>query len=181
MIGLLTKKDFESGDYANNKYLLYDANIVIIDNFIYNQRLNRIEINVNYSQEDNVENTNFAISIDYVEILKEPSEIMKKVSTYSEKSKLKELLTVNEDNNMSSFASTKEKISLLDLYTESKKIKLPVRGINYCHLNVLDLQTFLLLDRKTNKYQCPYFKIYANNLYIDGIILEFIQNNKILM
>ena len=103
---------------------------------------------------------------------------MKKVPTYSEKSKLKELLTANEDDNVSVLASTKEKISLLDLYTESERIKLPARGINCCHLNVFDLQTFLLLNRKTNKYQCPYCKRYANNLYIDGIILDFINNEK---
>lgn len=35
---------------------------------------------------------------------------------------------------------------------------------------------FSLLNRKTNKYQCPYCKRYANNLYIDGIILDFIKN-----
>ena len=137
---------------------------------------NRIEIEVNYCQEDNVEHTNFAISIDCCEILREPSEIMKKVPTYKEKSKLKELLTKNEDEN--NVLSTKEKINLLDLYTESERIKLPARGINCCHLNVFDLETFLLLNRKTNKYQCPYCKRYANNLYIDGIILDFIQDKK---
>ena len=178
MIALLTRKEFESEDYTNNKFLLYDANIVIIDNFVYDKRPNRIEINVNYTSEDNMENTNFAISIDCVEILREPNEIMKKVPTYSEKAKLKELLTNNEDDNVSVLASTKEKISLLDLYTESERIKLPARGINCCHLNVFDLQTFLLLNRKTNKYQCPYCKRYANNLYIDGIILAFIKNEK---
>ena len=87
-------------------------------------------------------------------------------------------MIANEDDNVSVLASTKEKISLLDLYTESERIKLPARGINCCHLNVFDLQTFLLLNRKTNKYQCPYCKRYANNLYIDGIILDFINNEK---
>ena len=174
MIALMSKKDFESEDNMNNKILLYDANIVIIDDYIYDKRPNRIEIEVNYCQEDNVEHTNFAISIDCCEILREPSEIMKKVPTYKEKSKLKELLTKNEDEN--NVLSTKEKINLLDLYTESERIKLPARGINCCHLNVFDLETFLLLNRKTNKYQCPYCKRYANNLYIDGIILDFIKN-----
>jgi len=179
MIALLTKKEFESEDYIKNKYLLYDANIVIIDDFIYDKRPNRLEINVNYSQDDDIENTNFAISMDCVEILRDPNEIMKKVPTIHEKIKLKELLRKNEDeNNVNVLASTKEKISLLDLYTESERIKLPARGVNCCHLNVFDLQTFLVLNRKTNKYQCPYCKRYANNLYVDGVILEFLQNKK---
>jgi len=104
---------------------------------------------------------------------------MKKVPTIHEKAKLRELLKRNEDeNNVNVLASTKEKISLLDLYTESERIKIPARGVNCCHLNVFDLQTFLVLNRKTNKYQCPYCKRYANNLYVDGVILDFIQNKK---
>ena len=178
-IALLTKKEFQSEDYINNKFLLYDANIVIIDDFIYDQKPNRIEIDVNYGQDDLIENTNFAISIDCVEIMREPNEIMKKVPTIHEKAKLRELLKRNEDeNNVNVLASTKEKISLLDLYTESERIKIPARGVNCCHLNVFDLQTFLVLNRKTNKYQCPYCKRYANNLYVDGVILDFIQNKK---
>ena len=177
MIALVSKKDLEKekdNDNFGSKNLLYDANIITIDDFIFDKKPNRIEINVNYSQAESVENTNFVISIDCCEILVEPNEIIKKVPIYHEKSVLKELLTKNEDEN--NILSTKEKINLLDLYTESEKIKLPARGINCCHLNVFDLKTFLLLNRKTNKYQCPYCKRYANNLYIDGIILDFIKD-----
>jgi hypothetical protein len=177
MIALVRKKDYEkNGDEENfgNKNLLYDANIVIIDDYIFDKKPNRFEINVNYTQTENVESTNFAISIDCCEILVEPNEIIKKVPIYHDKKTLHELLVKNADEN--SVISTKEKINLLDLYTESEKIKLPSRGINCCHLNVFDLKTFLLLNRKTNKYQCPYCKRYANNLYIDGIILDFIQD-----
>ena len=177
MIALVSKKDYEkSGEDENfgNKNLLYDANIIIIDDFIFDKKPNRFEINVNYSQTESVENTNFAISIDCCEILVEPNEIIKKVPIYHDKKVLHELLIKNLDEN--SILSTKEKINLLDLYTESEKIKLPSRGINCCHLNVFDLRTFLLLNRKTNKYQCPYCKRYANNLYIDGIILDFIND-----
>ena len=178
MIALVSKKDFEkNGDEENfgNKNLLYDANIVIIEDYIFDKKQNRFEINVNYSQSESLENTNFAISINCCEILIEPNEIIKKVPIYHDKKILNELLLKNldEDNNISSI---KEKINLMDLYTESEKIKLPARGINCGHLNVFDLKTFLLLNRKTNKYQCPYCKRYANNLYIDGIILDFIND-----
>ena len=179
MIALVSKEDFEKNNENENfgaKNLLYDANIIIIDDAIFDQKPNRFEINVNYSQTESIENTNFAISIDCCEILVEPNEIIKKVPIYHEKRELKELLVKNEDEN--NILSTKEKINLLDLYTESERIKLPARGINCCHLNVFDLETFLLLNRKTNKYQCPYCKRYANNLYIDGIILDFIKDKK---
>ena len=179
IIVLVHKSDYEKdGDieHFGSKNLLYDANIVIIEDYILDKKQNRFEINVNYTQTESIENTNFAISINCCEILIEPNEIIKKVPIYNDKNTLKELLKKNVDDN--NVLSIKEKINLLDLYTESEKIKLPARGINCCHLNVFDLKTFLLLNRKTNKYQCPYCKRYANNLYIDGIILDFINDKK---
>ena len=178
MIAFVSKKDLEKNENIenfSNKNLIYDANIIIIDDFIFDKKPNRLEINVNYTQNECIENTNFAISINCCEIFIEPNEIIKKIPIYYDKKKLKELLTKNVDEN-NNILSTKEKINLLDLYTESEKIKLPARGINCCHLNVFDLKTFLLLNRKTNKYQCPYCKRQANNLYIDGVILDFIND-----
>ena len=177
IIAFVSKKDLEKNkniEDFGNKNLLYDANIIIIEDFLFDKKPNRFEINVNYSQSECIENTNFAISINCCEILVEPDEIIKKIPIYYDKKMLKELLTKNVDEN--NILSTKEKINLLDLYTESEKIKLPARGVNCCHLNVFDLKTFLLLNRKTNKYQCPYCKRYANNLYIDGVILDFIND-----
>ena len=177
MIVFVSKKDLEKNENIenySNKNLIYDANIIIIDDFIFDKKPNRLEINVNYSQNECIENTNFAISINCYEIFVEPNEIIKNIPIYYDKKLLKELLTKNVDEN--NILSTKEKINLLDLYTESEKIKLPARGTNCCHLNVFDLKTFLLLNRKTNKYQCPYCKRYANNLYIDGVILDFIND-----
>ena len=177
MIVFVSKKDLEKNENIenySNKNLIYDANIIIIDDFIFDKKPNRLEINVNYNQNECIENTNFAISINCYEIFVEPNEIIKNIPIYYDKKLLKELLTKNVDEN--NILSTKEKINLLDLYTESEKIKLPARGTNCCHLNVFDLKTFLLLNRKTNKYQCPYCKRYANNLYIDGVILDFIND-----
>ena len=170
-------------NYQNfrSKNLIYDANIVVIEDYIYDKRPNRLEINVNYILEENLESTNFAVSIDCCEIIRDPEEIIKKVPVYREKRRLKELLTKNEDENTvnnGSLSTLLEKINLMDLYTETEKIKLPSRGINCCHLNVFDLRTFLLLNRKTNRYQCPYCKRYSINLYIDGIILDFLRNKK---
>ena len=171
MIAFMTKKDFED---QNKKHFLYDANILIIEDFIFDQRPNKLEIEVDYLGDEILENTNFAISIDCCEILKEPSEIIKKIPCYKEKTKLKEILKKNMEED--EISSGKEKISLMDIFTESEKIKLPGRGMNCCHLNVFDIEKFLVLNRKTNKYQCPYCKRYANDLYIDGIILDFIEN-----
>ena len=170
-------------NYQNfrSKNLIYDSNIVVIEDYIYDKRPNRLEINVNYILEENLESTNFAVSIDCCEIIRDPEEIIKKVPVYREKRRLKELLTKNEYENTvnnGSLSTLLEKINLMDLYTETEKIKLPSRGINCCHLNVFDLRTFLLLNRKTNRYQCPYCKRYSINLYIDGIILDFLNNKK---
>ena len=65
MIALVSKKDYQNGDSENfgNKNLLYDANIVIIEDYIFDKRQNRFEINVNYTQTESIEITNFAISI----------------------------------------------------------------------------------------------------------------------
>jgi hypothetical protein len=179
-------RDSSSGfneNYENfrSQNLIYDANIVIIEDYIYDKRPNRLEINVNYILEENLESTNFAVSIDCCEIIRDPEEIIRKVPVYREKRRLKELLTKNEDENTvnnDTLSTLLEKINLMDLYTETERIKLPSRGINCCHLNVFDLRTFLLLNRKTNKYQCPYCKRYSINLYIDGIILDFLNNKK---
>ena len=170
-------------NYPNfrSKNLIYDSNIVVIEDYIYDKRPNRLEINVNYILEENLESTNFAVTIDCCEIIRDPEEIIKKVPVYREKRRLKELLTKNEDENTinsGTLSTLLEKINLMDLYTETEKIKLPSRGINCCHLNVFDLRTFLLLNRKTNRYQCPYCKRYSINLYIDGIILDFLNNKK---
>ena len=183
----ISNNDSSSGminqNYENfrSKNLIYDANIVVIEDYIYDKRPNRLEINVNYIFEENLEDTNFAVTIDCCEIIRDPEEIIKKVPVYREKRRLKELLTKNEDENTTksgALSTLLEKINLMDLYTETEKIKLPSRGINCCHLNVFDLRTFLLLNRKTNKYQCPYCKRYSINLYIDGIILDFLNNKK---
>ena len=177
----------DSGSEMNENYenfrsqnLIYDANIVVIDDYIYDKKPNRLEIIVNYIYEENLESTNFAVSIDCCEIIRDPQEIIQKIPIYREKRRLKELLKKNEDentvNNNDTLSTLLEKINLMDLYTETERIRLPARGINCWHLNVFDLRTFLLLNRKTNKYQCPYCKRYSINLYIDGIILDFLRN-----
>ena len=166
-------------DKFRSENLIYDSNIIIIEDDIYDKKPNRFEINVNYIKEDNLENTNFALSIDCCEIIRDPKYIIQKVPIYKDKKILKELLTKNEAKFFLNNAwSLKEKISLMDIYTETEKIKLPARGINCCHLNVFDLKTFLILNRKTNKYECPYCKRHSNELYIDGIIMDFLNNKK---
>ena len=172
----------ENYENFRSENLIYDANIVVIDDYIYDKRPNRLEVIVNYIIEENLESTNFAVSIDCCEIIRDPKEIIQKIPIYREKRRLKELLQKNEDentvNNNDTLSTLLEKINLMDLYTETEKIKLPARGMNCWHLNVFDLRTFLLLNRKTNKYQCPYCKRYSINLYIDGVILDFLNNKK---
>ena len=173
-IVLIPEKDYDKN--INKKYFLYDSNIIKIEDYIYDKKPNRIEICVNYNDDIEIERKNYAISMDCVEILKDTDEIIKNIPIYNDKQKLIDLISSNQNN--INVLSVKEKIDLLDIYTDTEKIKIPVRGINCCHLNVFDLNTFLILNRKTNKYQCPYCKRYANILYIDGIIYDFIKDPK---
>ena len=43
------------------------------------------------------------------------------------------------------------------------------------HLPVFDLETFLIMNRRNKKFECPFCKRIANRLYIDGMILNYIK------
>ena len=161
------------------KFFFYDSNIVKIEDYLIEQKPNRLQVQVKMNEDENLEYKNFIISIDLCEILNEADSIINSVPIIKNKNEIKKIIINNDgDKNI---LSLKEKISLLDIYTETDKIKIPARGKNCCHLNVFDLETFLIMNRKTNKFQCPYCKRNSNDLYIDGIIYDFIkdQNNEI--
>ena len=174
MIALITGKDYQN-ENISKKFFLYDSNIFKIEDYLIEQKPNRFEIEINLDEGDNMEYKNFLISIDLCEIYKEPEPIINNIPIISSKKEIINILSNNEEEE-NNILSIKEKISLLDIYTETDKIEMPARGINCCHLNVFDLKTFLIINRKTNKFQCPYCKRYSNDLYIDGNIYNFIKN-----
>lgn len=59
-----------------------------------------------------------------------------------------------------------EIVCLEDQYN-SKKIKYPCRSMNCTHMEVFDLETFLVMNKLTKKYVCPVCKIKCVRFYID--------------
>ncbi len=173
MIALIPGKDFNN-DNMQKQFLLYDSNIIKNEDFLIEKRPNRFEIEIHLNEGEKMEYTNFLISIDLCEIYKEAEPIIDNIPIIFSKNEIKNILLKNEDEN--NLLPIKEKVSLLDIYTDTNKIEIPARGVNCCHLNVFDLKTFLVINRKTNKFQCPYCKRYSNDLYIDGIIYNFLKN-----
>lgn len=174
MIALIPGKDYQNENIPK-KFFLYDSNIFKIEDYLIEKKPNRFEIEINLDEGDKMEYKNFLISIDLCEIYKEPEPIINNIPIINSKNEILKILSDNEEEE-NNILSIKEKISLLDIYTETDKIEMPARGINCCHLNVFDLKTFLIINRKTNKFQCPYCKRYSNDLYIDGNIYNFIKN-----
>ena len=174
MITLITEKDFEN-EQIKKKYFFYDSNMIKVEDYLIEQKPNRIQVSLDVSEEENYEYKSFIISLDLCEILNTTESLINSVPIIKNKNEIKKIIINNE--NEKNILSLKEKISLLDIYTETDKIKIPVRGKNCCHLNVFDLETFLIMNRKTNKFQCPYCKRNSNDLYIDGIIYDFIKDS----
>ena len=173
MIALIPGKDYDNENIQKH-FFLYDSNIIKNEDYLIEKKPNRFGIEIILNEGDKMEYKNFLISIDLCEIYKEAEPIINDIPIFNSKTEIKNILLGNENEKSLSFV--KEKISLLDIYTETDKIKIPARGISCCHLNVFDLKTFLVINRKTNKFQCPYCKRYSNDLYIDGIIYDFLKD-----
>ena len=175
MIALISGKSYDNENIPK-KFFLYDTHIFKNEDYLIEQKPNRLQIEIYIDEKDKMEFKNFMISIDLCEIYKDPEPIINNIPIINSKTEIKTILAKNEDEN--NLLSIKEKISLLDIYTETDRIDMPARGINCCHLSVFDLKTFLVINRKTNKFQCPYCKRYSNDLYIDGIIYNFLKNKE---
>lgn len=175
MIALISGKDYDNENIPK-KFFLYDTHIFKNEDYLIEQKPNRLQVEIYISEKEKMEFKNFMISIDLCEIYKEPEPIINNIPIINSKDEIKRILSNNEDEG--NLFSIKEKISLLDIYTETDRIEMPARGINCCHLSVFDLKTFLVINRKTNKFQCPYCKRYSNDLYIDGVIYKFLKNKE---
>ena len=173
MIAFIPGKDYNK-ENISKKFFLYDSNIFKNEDYLIEKKPNRLGIEVYLNEGEKMDCKNYLISIDLCEIYKEAKPIIDDIPIINTKKEIKKILSNNENEN--NILSIKEKISLLDIYTETDRINIPARGINCCHLNVFDLKTFLIINRKTNKFQCPYCKRYSNDLYIDGIINDFLKN-----
>ena len=75
--------------------------------------------------------------------------------------------------------TNKEKINLYDHYTLSERIVLPGRGVACNHLGVFDVKRFLIVNIHIRKYTCPICMKYANKCYIDEVMKNIFEINKL--
>ena len=146
----------------------YDLPLLNIKDYIKDCRNNRLEILIDPGKKE-IDKNVYAIAVDYCEVIKDVEDVIKTIEVIEDKNKLKDFLTKNGGY------LSKEIISLIDVFTETEKVHLPSRGFDCCHLGIFDLKTFLIMNRKTKKYECPLCKKIANKLYIDGIILNYLK------
>ena len=171
-IALIFKKD--NSIEGLKRLYVYDSNIIVLEEYIkYNYQLNTFCFQIIEKNKDTpLEIENYAIRLDVIEIFHNPEYLIQNTKVLNSTKELSELLRFNEGE---SIFTVEEKISLINDILESGLIELPSRGYDCCHMSVFDLRTFLNINRKSNKYQCPYCKRQANDLYIDGKLLELIK------
>ena len=147
----------------------YDGIILEIENYFKDLRVNRLEIIIENAKNES-SHPSYIISVYFCEIIKNVKDVISGIQTISNIKNLNTLL--NKSINLSVLH---EKVPLIDIYTKSDRIVLPARGFDCMHLPVFDLETFLIMNRRNKKFECPFCKRIANRLYIDGMILNYIK------
>jgi hypothetical protein len=136
---------------------------------------NVLEFKSDFSKNDN-DKFSYVVSVDLVEILKEPEDVIKNIPIISEKQELSRFF--NKGGESADEILSSEKVNLIDCYTRSQRIKIPARSINCLHLSVFDLKYYLAINRKNKSYNCPLCKKKATRIYIDGFIKNIMDENK---
>ena len=136
---------------------------------------NEIRISNDYFKNDN-DKFNYAISLDMVEF----NDVEAVVLDITTLNNLKEMQNLYDQSQCEMFVNTK--ISLMDIYTRSKKIEIPARSINCNHfkvnihfIKVFDLKAFLNINKSLKTYNCPVCNKKAVNLYIDGFLQDWMK------
>ena len=104
----------------------------------------------------------FILSIDYVRE-KQLEEVIKKIP----------LRNHNEEKNENFIYN--EKVSLIDIYTDTDKINIPARGWNCTHLSCFNLKTFLGFMEHTRLFKCPYCNQKVGLIYISNEMKNIIK------
>ena len=111
----------------------------------------------------------YILSIDYVRE-KKLEEVINQIPLRNHKENKNENFIYNE------------KVSLLDIYTDTDKINIPVRGWNCSHLSCFNLKTFLGFMEHTRLFKCPYCTQKVGLIYIcnemKNIIEKYYYTNK---
>lgn len=146
-------------------YISAAKKIHIIKDYFMNDIPNRISVTITENQSEST----YAISIDYVEIIYKLEDIINKVPRLSDGNDIN-LLIFRGDN-----LPIKMKMKLIDVYSEINKIIIPARGVNCAHLEVFDLNQFLIFQKKVGKYNCPICNKKTCLVYIDEKLMRIIE------
>lgn len=153
-------------------YYPYDQNIIQVKEYLFDNINNILEIEIN--KRDN-EELIYCITADVIEVFNF-DEAIKEIRVVNDKKLMSEhyklLNSIDIQTQM-----TKEKMTLIDLYTKNKRISFAGRGLLCKHLKVFDIKSFINANRKNRTYNCPICNMNSNIVYIDGFIQDIINNN----
>ena len=144
----------------------YSKKPLLMKNYIKDKTENVLTLKI---EESSKQLSKYIISIDYVDYQLRVDDILKDVLRLSEPYDIKVRLTRSGE------LPYKSKVSILDKYTESFDIKLPIRGFNCLHLEVFDLYKFINLNRDCLNYRCPICNKKSNLFYIDMYMKNIID------
>ena len=164
----ITKNDFANRNYYYNIYnISFHDDSIFIDKNINDITIKIIERDV--SEGKQFFSYNYALSIDYVEMLNK-DEVLKLIPHKSDKN---EILKIINNGNVNS--------ENVDLFHPVDYIEIPARGMFCNHFKVFDLKHFLSFWNVHKKYYCIFCKKPINYLYIDdifkNILNEFYNKN----
>ena len=164
----ITKNDFANRNYYYNIYnISFHDDSIFIDKNINDITIKIIERDI--SEGKQFFSYNYALSIDYVEMLNK-DEVLKLIPHKSDKN---EILKIINNGNVNS--------ENVDLFHPVNYIEIPARGMFCNHFKVFDLKHFLSFWNVHKKYYCIFCKKPINYLYIDdifkNILNEFYNKN----
>lgn len=152
------------------KYFPYNQPIHRVNENLVKLKETQIEISI-LERTKNLSPMDYIVSVDFVKVM-DGSEVANSIHLLRNKSKIQTMVKKNDDM---LFDTSKEEVSLLDIYTGEKRIELPCRGLGCHHLSVFDLTSFVVLNRKKRKYKCPICGKNTRLIYVDWFILNLIK------
>ena len=111
-----------------------------------------------------IKRNDYIISIDYVKE-KKIDEVIKKIPSKS----------INKREQMENIITQKEKVSFLDIYTDTDIINIPAKGWKCSHLCCFNLKTFLGYMEITRLFKCPFCTQKVGLIYICNEMKEIIK------
>ena len=136
------------------------TNLKISSNLKHFSKINKNELLLNFNAKCNKKD-DFILAIDYVKEKKIEEVIENIPSKYENKKELDNIVI--------------EKVSLLDIYTDTDVITIPAKGWKCTHLSCFNLKTFLGFMEHTRLYKCPFCKQKVGLIFICNEMKDIIQ------